>query len=90
MKLVPVLFKGTSILLDDSSLLWVDDTGSSHDDGATFTRCRLGKKGHIKLRTTRNPPWKGQGSHRTVTYTLSNWNVSNKHAGILFILAGIY
>lgn len=44
MKLVPVLFEGMSILLDDSSLLWVDDSGSSHDDGSTFTRCRLGRK----------------------------------------------
>lgn len=50
MKLVPVLFKGTSILLDDSSLLWVDDSGSSHDDGATFTRCRLGKKRSYKVK----------------------------------------
>lgn len=66
---VPVLFEGMSILLGYSRLLWVDDSGSSHDDGSTFTRCRLGekKKGHIKLKTTGNSPWKGQGSCRTVS-----------------------
>lgn len=49
---VPVLFEGMSILLGYSRLLWVDDSGSSHDDGSTFTRCRLGKnkkKGSYKV-----------------------------------------
>lgn len=44
MKLLPALLEGKSILLDDSSLLWVDDSGSGHDDGSTFTWCRLEEK----------------------------------------------
>lgn len=45
--LVPVLHEGTAILLGACGLLWVDDGGSRHYDGSTFTWCRLveyGKK----------------------------------------------
>lgn len=90
MKLVPVLFQGQPVLLDYCSLLWVDNCGSGHDDGSTFTwRGLVDEKGQIKLRTNRNPPWTGQRSHRAVTYILMNWKISNKHTGILFNLAGI-
>lgn len=90
MKLGPVLFQELAVLLDYCSLLGVDDRGGRHDDGSTFTWGGLvGENGQRKLRTNRNPPWTGQGSLRAVSYALINWNISHKHTGIWFNLAGI-
>ena len=49
---LPRLLQGTSILLDNSGLLWVDDSGGSHDDSSTFTWCRLYKKNKTKQNTS--------------------------------------
>lgn len=90
MKLGPVLFQGLVVLLDYCSLLGVDDHGGVHDDGSTLTWCRLGgENGQRKLRRNRDPPWAGQRSLRALSYVLINWNISHKHTGIWFNLAGI-
>lgn len=47
--LVPGLLEGTAILLGHCGLLWVDDGGSRHDDGSTFSWCRLVKRKKKKI-----------------------------------------
>lgn len=42
--LVPGLIEGAAVLLGDCSLLRVDDGGGWHDDGSTFSWCRLMKE----------------------------------------------
>ena len=48
---LPGLLEGSSILLDNSGLLWVDDGGGIHDDSSTFTWCQLRKENTRKQKS---------------------------------------